>query len=330
MEIWQTICMATPVRGSTRTESVARKIHFFRLDGGIDDTGLRKTVDLQRALKTVNDLSFSSSSSGGRYVLSAEADLCTWVDEVGNTSKLRFAVVRRNALPQTEADGVLTDLELDQNAGLCETSHMCVFPEGIVGVEFNFYGPRASRFPYYLHRIVPSDCPDFSLEALLRQDVVAELARKRAVRKMTLHVRRSYIDVIRSADTSLGAALRAAENASNADCVGIYLEPEPYQRRNLADTILNFIRAMAGRSDLRDNTRTFKATVIDQKTGEADEIDLLKDELISEKKILKQHDRTRVLDSGDAYNKIAEAFDERREDLLAAASVSVAQAHDAL
>ncbi len=67
-----------------------------------------------------------------------------------------------------------------------------------------------------------------------------------------------------------------------------------------------------------------KATVIDQ-TDRADEIDLLRDELISQKKILRQHDRTRVLLSGDAYAKIEEAYTERRGDLTAAVSVSVAE-----
>jgi hypothetical protein len=155
--------------------------------------------------------------------------------------------------------------------------------------------------------------------------VAAVLERKKAVRKLDLNVRRPYIEVIEQANVSLGSALRAAETASNADCVGVYLEPEPYQRRNLDGGILDLLRRLARRTDLRENARTVKATVIDQQTDRAEEIDLLRDELISEKKILRQHDRTRVLLSDDAYAKIEEAYTERRSDLTTAASVSVAE-----
>jgi hypothetical protein len=259
---------------------------------------------------------------GGRYVTSGDADQCGWIDEVGETCKIRFANVRRNALPQAEADGELTDLDLTGNAGICEISHLCVFPDGIVGIEFNFYGPRPSRLAPYLHRTVGGDCPEFKLEALLRHDVAAVLQRKKAVRKLSLNVRRPYINVIEQANASLGSALRAAEDASHADCVGVYLEPEPYQRRNLDGGILDLLRRLARRSDLRENARVLEARVIDQQSDRAEDIDLLRDELISEKKILRQHGRTRVLLSDDAYAKITEAYTERQDELTAAASVS--------
>lgn len=315
--------MTTQSRGR-RAETAERNIHFFRIDGGADDSGVPMRVDLRTALQKVSGLPFQASADGGRYVTSGDVEHCLWPDEVGDTCKLRFASVRRNALPQAEAGGELTDLALAEDAGICESSHLCIFPNGIVGVEFNFFGPRPSRLAPYLRRVVGDDCPEFVLKALLRQDVAAVLQRKKAVRKLTLNVRRSYIETVENADRSLGSALRAAETASNADYVGIYLEPEPYQRRNLSDGVLGFLRSMASRSDLHENVRTFRATVIDQETDRADEIDLLRDELISQKKILRQHERTRVLLSDDAHQKIAEALAERHDDLIAAASVSVA------
>jgi hypothetical protein len=104
--------------------------------------------------------------------------------------------------------------------------------------------------------------------------------------------------------------------------VGVYLEPEPYQRRNLDGGILDMLRRLVRRSDLRENARTLKATVVDQE-NHTEEIDLLRDELISQKKVLRQHGRTRVLLSDDVYAKIIEAYNQGRDDLTAAASVSV-------
>jgi hypothetical protein len=152
--------------------------------------------------------------------------------------------------------------------------------------------------------------------------VAAVLSRKKAIRKLDLSVRRPYIAVIEEANANLGSALRAAETASQADCVGVYLEPEPYQRRNLDGGIMDMLRQLVRRADLRENARKIRATVVDDE-GRTEEIDLLKDELISEKKILRQHGRTRVLLQDDAYAQITNAHTERYEDLTAAASVSV-------
>lgn len=318
--------MTVPSRGRRRAEPAKRSIHFFRIDGGADDSGVPIAVDLHPALQKVQGLPFRDATVGGRYVTSGDADQCAWIDEVGEICKIRFANVRRNALPQAEVGGELTDLALAEEAGIYEVSHLCIFEDGIVGIEFNFYGPRPSRLAPYLRRVVGDDCPEFKLEALLRQDVAEVLQRKKAVRKLDLNVRRPYIAVIEEAHASLGSALRAAEAASHADCVGIYLEPEPYQRRNLDDGILRLLRRLAPRTDLRENARTLKATVIDEQTDRAEEVDLLRDELISRKKILRQHDRTRVLLTEDAYAKIEQAYTELRDDLTTAASVIVAQA----
>jgi hypothetical protein len=315
--------MTTPSHGRRKADTAKRSIYFFRIDGGAGDDGVPITIDLHPALQKLDGLPFRSVEDGGRYVASGDADQCIWVDEIGEISKIRFANIRRNALPLAEIGGQLTNLNLADEAGIYEASHLCIFPDGVVGMEFNFYGPRPSRLAPYLRQALDQGCPEFTLEALLRQDVATVLSHKKAIRKLDLSVRRPYIDVIEQANASLGSALRAAETASQADCIGVYLEPEPYQRRNLHSGMLDTLRHLAGRSDLRENVRTLKATVVDQE-DQTEDIDLLRDELISVKKILRQHGRTRVLLGDDAYAKIIKAHTERLDDLSAAASISVA------
>ncbi|MBO3752141.1 hypothetical protein J5X84_39275 [Streptosporangiaceae bacterium NEAU-GS5] len=312
--------MARPNRTARRADTIKRNIHFFRIDGGADESGIPRPVELGLALKQVDAVPFAS---GERYVSRGDVELCAWIDAIGPTSRLRFAAVRRSALPQAERAGRLEDLQLADGGGLCEVVHVCLFPDGLVGVELNFYGPRVSRLPMYLRALAPNDCPEFVLEALLRQDVAAELERKRALRTVDLSVRRSYADVIEEADSSLGGAIRAAGRASSADYVGLYLEPEPYQRHNLDEAVLHFIRWIARRPDLRENARRLRVRAVDRDVNRLDELDLLRDQLISHKKILKLHDRTRVLQSDDAYAKIEEAYSERLPDLREAAAVSI-------
>jgi len=175
--------MTTPSPGRRRVETAKRSIYFFRIDGGAGVDGVPINVDLHPTLQKLDGLPFRPVEDGGRYVASGDADLCVWVGEI---CKIRFANIRRNALPLAEVGGQLTDLNLADEAGIYEVSHLCIFPDGIVGMEFNFYGPRPSRLAPYLRRAVGEDCPEFTLEALLRQDVAAVLSRQKAVRKLDL------------------------------------------------------------------------------------------------------------------------------------------------
>ncbi|MBB5775045.1 hypothetical protein [Nonomuraea jabiensis] len=67
-----------------------------------------------------------------------------------------------------------------------------------------------------------------------------------------------------------------------------------------------------------------KATIVDGETGKADEINLLEDQLIAKRTILRLTHRSRVLNREDAYRQIVRAYEELREDLLSASSASVA------
>jgi hypothetical protein len=165
--------------------------------------------------------------------------------------------------------------------------------------------------------------PSFALEALLRHNMARQLEGGKSVRKLTMRVRRSYVSAVRQADESLGQALDAAAAGSDAEVVGLILQPEPYKRVELKSGLITFLRRIIRREDLRDQTHELKVTVVDGETGRADEINLLEDQLISRRKFLRQNQRSRDLNSEDAYRQIVLAYRELHEDLLSASSASV-------
>ncbi|MBB5082623.1 hypothetical protein [Nonomuraea endophytica] len=304
--------------------TVKRSVYFYRIDAGADETGIPKNIDadLDAGLKAIDDLPFDSVNR--RYMNQSDgSSLCAWIDATGEVVRLRLGTIRKNALPQSELGGTLRNLALDTDEGLCETSHICLFPDGIVGVEHNFYGPRAKRLPVYMAHALSGAIPSFAMEALLNHNTAKQLEGNKSVRKLTLRVRKSYTSTIGEASRSLGEALDAAALGSDAAVVGLILQPEPYKRVDLKADLIHFLRRIMLKEDLREQTRELKATIVDEQTGRADEINLLEDQLISKKTILRQTSRSRVLNSDDAYRKIEEAYRELREDLLSASSASV-------
>ena len=149
--------MANANRSTTQGLTLERNIHFFRADAGLNAAGRPVALDVEPVLDLVAKV---ACQDGERYQPQGDDNvLSSWVDSTANRPRLRLATVRRAGLPLVEAAGALSSLQLAADQGLYEAIHAIFFPNNVVGVEFNFYGPRPSRIPWYLSRVTKGQCP---------------------------------------------------------------------------------------------------------------------------------------------------------------------------
>ena len=104
--------------------TIERKIHFFRVDAGVDASGQPITYDPSPALQIIDRLPFTEDESG-RYLVDEDGNaIGVWPEVRDRRTALRFCQVRRNGLPQVEQAGVVNDLNIADNAGLLEPVHV--------------------------------------------------------------------------------------------------------------------------------------------------------------------------------------------------------------
>lgn len=312
-----------PKTGGPRT--VERRIYFYRADAGADISGTPVPIDLTRVLQEVDQTPFAAESN--RYWAQRGGDaIGLWTSNTGDAhDRFVLAAVRRSNLPQSELNGILADLPLGAGAGLHEPIHIRVFPDNIFGIEFNFYGPRPSRLPLYLRHVV-SSAPQFTLEALLRQDAQDQLEDQRELRLLDLHVRPAYAAQVATANKKLGRAVSELGRASRAEVVGVTLKPEPNGRTALGPKLLKGVKKLTTLPNLTENVLKFKAKGVNDLTGRVDTINLLEDQLVSTRKIVTLGPNSRAVDPVAAYDAIEQSYDELKPQLLQAAGISVAMA----
>lgn len=302
--------------------SAERSIHFFRADAGLGTAGQPVPLDVEPILKLIDSLAFREDE---RYVALDDGNVLSCVvDSTYARPRLQLATVRRTDLPTVESAGALSALALGTGQGLYEATHVIFFSNNVVGVEFNFYGPRPSRVSWYMSKATKGKSPTFTLDPLLRQDVLEQLNRLERLRVLTLAIRPSYATVVEEADQNLAGAFRAAERAGQSQLVKLTLSPEPYQKGWLANGLLTTIRRLAIRSDLRENARKFEVRGLNGQTSSMEEVDVLRDQLIVRKRIVKLDSHSRAVNDEAAYRAIEEAYAELRVDLEAAAAAAVA------
>lgn len=303
--------------------TIERKIHFYRVDAGTNAGGRPIDYDPRPALQAVERLPFTDDGHG-RYLDDDDGNaICVWPEIGAERTALRFCQVRRNGLPQVEENGVVNDLTIAENAGLLEPVHVVFFGENIVGADFNFYGPRLSRLGYYMRAKSGGNGPLLQFMPLLNRDIADQLNRLNDIALFDLRIKAAYVETVRQADESLGEAFAANARILDGDAedIQLVLRPERGQRQGAFRRLLQPIRSLVGVRDFRENTERFQVRGRMNDTGKIDTIDLLRDQLIATKQILRVGERSRAVQAESAYQAIEMAYNELRESLRVAAGL---------
>lgn len=305
---------------------VKRKVYFYRIDLGLDEDGRPILFDPKPVLEEIDRLPFDQGGDPSRYMGGADTEdlVCCWVDAAASTGRLRLATSRRSGLPQQEHDGDLDPLGIPQDSGLAEQIHVRFFPDNVVGSEFNFYGPRISKLRDYIREKVGGGYQAVRIQPLIRPDVMAQLEQFGDVRLLDLRIKTSFIEAMREADESLAAAFRAAEQVGEPRQVAIQLQPEPYGRHGIGSRVMDIVKRLARHSDVQSEATRFKVKGHNTETDKVETVDVLKDKLVAEKRMVRQEERTRALAPSSAYAAIEEAYHELEDQIRRAAAVDIA------
>lgn len=317
----------TPAKSA---DTVERKIHFFRADAGVNDGGIPLPFDPCPALDVIQRLPFTNDEAG-RYQFDDEGNAVCIVDHspVGDTHNVRFCRVRRSGLPQLEQAGSITDLDLTADTGLLETAHLVFFPEPtsgttIVGAEYNHFGPRISRLGHYLHDRSDGAVPYATFSPLLSGDAAGQLDRLGEIRLLDISVRPAFRDVLEQRDSSLNDAFEVTAGlVDEPETLQIVMKPQPRARRSTLERLRGSLQGLLDQDDSRQGLVRLQARGRCEDTGRVETLDLLKDHLISTKRIMRLNPRSRALSPDSAFRAIREAYADLEDSIRLAAGASL-------
>lgn len=309
---------------SRRTsDTLERKIYFYRANIGNDEGGKPLAFDPVPALDAIDRLPFRDDDRG-RYQVDADGNaLSLRTNSKSPDVTLQFGRIRRNGLPLLERAGEVSDLPLDANAGLFETIHVIFFPNNIVGAEYNHYGPRVSRLGVFLHEKSDKAVARAEFNPILRGDASQQLDRLTDLRVLELSILPAYTDIVRQSNQSLYEAVDANRRAvSNPKTIPVILKPQPEASQGFLRNMIDGLRNLVSSQSTLEGADRLIVHGRCRDTNRVETIDLLKDQLISVKKIMRMNPRSRALEPNAAFQAIREAYGELRPQLESAASLS--------
>ena len=303
---------------------VTRTIHFYEIDVGRDDRGKPLRFNFPLLLETIERLEFRHDGGPSRYEWEPDDHrLCAFFEPSGTRDSLKLCRLRTDDLPEIEELGTLQPLELRDEAGVAEATHVVFFQGNVAGIEHSRQGPPPNRLGWYLTAKSGNFLRPIQFRPLVRADPAVRMAILQDLRKLTLEIHPSYIGVVRHAHPSLGGVFDAIEEVvGGGPTVRAEITFPSDSRQRAISRFLQPLISLAQNSDLEDNATVFRVDGLHGDSNRVDVIDLLGDRIMSRRKSIRLQERGGAVDSQSAFGAIREAYQELRPDIVNASSVS--------
>ncbi|AKG92406.1 TPA_asm: hypothetical protein GahPV1_gp18 [Geoglobus ahangari pleomorphic virus 1] len=298
--------------------SVERKIYFYTIKVAKDG---KHVNSLEHIFRHINELDYSLSPDGRILPIDGGTDhMCMLLDSAKYPIRGMLGLIRKDALPLIfkEDTGDTSGIEIDpENEGLYEPIHFIIWKLGnshIIGVEYNFYGPRPQRISWYLQRVAREHVDRVIMQPIMRKDISSKLEKYDEIKILKMRFNPNKSEIFRELDESLPDAINAIGKATNSKDVYIVLKPDYRKRKGILGIVPKQFKKILGRGDVTDIFSLLQIKAKNIETGEFEWLDLL-NELIVSKKTVTRLDIYRCVDSSDMFEKIKEAYYDHKDEI---------------
>lgn len=315
------VLYTTPALGFAMA-TIKRKIHFFQIRHISPNTEFvianaveeRRQKAFTRPAKDINS-AYMADEDG-------DPQLGLWIHRShANCFRLAIGTVRSNALPAVDDHGNVTPLDIADKS-LLELTHCVFFPTGIVGAEFNFYGPRITRLTEYFAEKCPSHAR-FKLTAIANRDASQMLDKLREIQLLHLRVFPRKIPDEMLADGGLFDFLGNLGGVSGAENFEIILRPRLHSQDSLGNSVMEIVKGLVGWPQMHDAVDQLKVEGKTRTSNTRESFDLLSDKFVVQEDVLKAKENSRSVDSSDMFSAIHRAYNGIERDLLDAARIEL-------
>lgn len=288
-----------------------RKIYFYRVVPQEPKKHPNWSLDRKAVAKAIDDLQgtddFYFEESDGRIT-------CAEVHDDGAPQQLKFYAIRRSDLPSLDSGtGDIGDLDLAEDEGLAEAVHLRLFPNGIIGFEAFFYGPRISRIETFLNeRCATALGAPVRVRQLFRGDVLARALKFEDIRVFHARIHPSKETRAAASGAGLKGVMDTASNFGADVWVDVRLRAEPKDHK-FTERVKDVFRLWTD-EDIDPSEFLMSADIEGKnpETNKVEPLNMLSDALVRVAEIPRESARSRALDSDAAFDAIKAAYKQVR------------------
>lgn len=303
--------------------TINRRVYFYKVQFLRSDTTTNTMIEVDNPTNVFTHISQLPPDylvTPNRYLdLHDGNELLMQIDDICNSVKGQFAIKRKTKLPSVEVAGKYRPLQLDAQEGLAEIAHFIFYPDtGIMGAEFNYFGPRITRMDDYLKEKVSHIVDMVRFTPKLANDVRDTLKKVGRMTLFRMAVYADQIDFLMNYDGDLYKGFQdLRELNSGAQELEIILKLHSRKKSDgLLKSLLKWVPDFLGNITNRQSLAKLQVHAYDERINRTVPIDLLADKMVAECKVVTLDENSRAVKSENMYEAIESAYDGLREGLV--------------
>ena len=293
-----------------------RNIQFFQLVETKDRTAT--SIDTTPHLTSI-----AKKSYGKKRMELENGHMLSATVRSAVSQEFSLDLIRSNDFPLIEHQGNFEEMNLPDGRNLAERTHVKIFENRIVVVAYNHYGPRISQLPRYLEDILKPTKINFHIEPILRTDIADQLKFISSFDSIDVSLHDSTVVTYQQKDKDLFKALHSTIPNEAGVKIGVKVSLNSDAPDGYGAMIKSKVNAVLSTPNFRERYKHLSTKGVSSKTEHVEEINLLKDQFMVSKKILKANAKTRALDVEDVYTSIAESYEELKSELEEAITIQI-------
>jgi hypothetical protein len=296
---------------------ITRQIYFYQMEGIQDLWHNASTTPRFDPALLARDL--KALQGNNRYFhVNDEYDLCLLCD--GDDS-FQFGKARRTDTARVEKNGTVKPLTLAQGEKLFDCIHIVFFPSGVVGAEFNLFGPKMPALTEYLVAKLTS-CMAVAFDRLVHTDVMQRLDHLHEIKLIDLRIDTARSEILAPFGDGWIAANQWMNEQLGVGSIGISLRAAHTAHRPLKAKVIEAIREMVSGPNFREAADKFRIKAVPDGSSVSITIDLLEDKLMASVEIPRHIYRTPDLYRDFMYKKIRSTYAALSQDIMRAVRIT--------
>lgn len=296
--------------------AIKRKIYFYKAEAHNIENDQIGSFDLLKA--SFNAISQMPYDEDGRYqkVSSYKDVSCEVISFTNSMIKGKIGYRRTGDLPLKELRGKVSPVGLVDGESLFEPTHFIFFNTGILGVEYNHFGPRTGTLKNYILEKC-DDIDKFLVHFLLKNDVSGIVTSISDVYEVDIVAYADNLDSFAELDTSLHRGLKAMRRSMpQSQKIKFQVSRNANSKNGMDVRWLSKLPTWLGKPQNHQVVERLRIRAVVDGDSKAKTHDLLEDKFVRETTIIKQDQNTLAVDTSNMLNEITRAYNELRGDLL--------------
>lgn len=301
----------------------------YKSDGQESIIYLTNKLDIANAVvegfRKIDKLPYdlNGKSNESRYLrLRDNTDLMMKVDSIDEKRgqiEGRLVLCRRDAFPEIEKDGNLSNIDLEEGSGIAEITHFVFFyTKKVIGMEFNYHGSKSKGLGDYLMEKLHPYITFFEMEPVITKEWCNLLMKDEL--PLTMLSIRATSDALYSLEQlhkGMKSAIKAGLDFGDVEDVEIVLRRKPRTKKSFGSKIFNWPRFFGCR-----DAKTKKIPGINScKVSFKDEdsyrtVNLIEEQLCVSADVELETGKSRTINPYSAYRAIEVAFEECKVSLV--------------